>query len=609
LDPVGQENFENGLKRLTVEGSLGVQGIARAGQKQAFVDQFSAAQDKLGKLAGMPGADIDGINQQLQAYRPMALAAGLPSNVVDQQIENFSNRTWFNQAEQRAIGARENAGSLNELASDLSDPKGFYAGKLDANNRTALLRLVTNDQITLQNKTELEQQKALTKATGWMNQADGLISSGISPSPAMWQAGAALTKGTPLEADYSQALKDDQSVQQVLRLPPDQQIAFVQQKAQTLETGGGTPRDRMDFMRLQTAVNQNVQLMRNAPLQWGAQRDGTPVQPLNFSALGTPQGQQQIGQQLTDRMTTLGALQKQYGPGVQTLPLLPQEASQLTDQLDTAPAAQRVQLLASLHDAIGSDGAYQAVLRQIAPHSPVTAIVGGIVGHASAQQSPVWYNQQYAPPLGNADLILHGEDLLNPTVVKGDAAQTEAGKGSSRGFPMPPDAGFAGMRTQFSTAAGDLFQDRPQLAEAYYSVFRDAYASLAAQKGNLTGIADPTLTRQALQVALGNQVSFNGQKYTAPYGMDPSRFGALVQNAVAESAKAYGAPPDWADRIRGYQLRELGGLGSGRYMLTNGNAPLLRPGGHGPFIINVRDQYSGAGASSSWTRSGATGSW
>lgn len=591
LDEEGQQNLENGLKRITGEGAIGVAAIARAGQKQAFVDQFAAAQDKLGKLAGMPGADIDGINQQLEAYRPQALAAGIPQNVVDAQIQNFKDRNWFNQAEQRAIAARESLPQLKDLATDLSDPKGFYAGKLDADKRTALLRLVSNDQIVLQNRMEHEQDKRESKALQWMNQTNEQIASGIPLTSAEWQQGEALTKGTTQEADYGQAFKDEQTVQQVLREPVDQQVAFVQKRAQQLETQGGTLRDRADFMRLQTAVNQNVQLMQKAPLQWGAQRNGTQVQPLDFSGLNSPQGQQQIGAEVSDRMSTLAALQKQYGPTVQTLPLLPQESAELANQLDTAPAAQRVQLLASLHDAIGDDTAYSAVLRQIAPHSPVTAIVGGIVGHAAPKNTPIWYDQQFAPALGNADLILHGEQLLNPTVNKGDAAQAETGKGAGKGFPMPPDLGMAGMRTAFSAAAGDTFQGRPQLAEAYYSVFRDAYASLAAQKGNLSGVADPALERQALKVALGNQATFNGQKYSVPYGMDPSRFAGLVQNAVASAAKASGAPADWAERIRGFQLRELGGLGSGRYMLVNGNAPLVRPDGHGPFTIDLGSQY------------------
>jgi hypothetical protein len=59
--------------------------------------------------------------------------------------------------------------------------------------------------------------------------------------------------------------------------------------------------------------------------------------------------------------------------------------------------------------------------------------------------------------------------------------------------------------------------------------------------------------------------------------MDPTRFEGTVRNAVADAAKASGAPADWADRIRGYQLREVGAVGSGRYELMDGNRPFARP--------------------------------
>lgn len=591
LDPVGQENFANGVKRITDAGAIDVDGIARAGQRQAFVDQFSAAQDKLSKLAGLPGADITSINGQLASYRPQALAAGIPSNVVDQQIQNFQDRNWFNQAEQRAIAARQSPDGLQELATDLSDPKGFYADKLDADKRTVLMRTVTDNQIVLQNHLEHEQDKAQAKALTAMNQIDEQIASGVPATAQQWNQWGALTKGTPQEADYHQALQDEQTVQQVLREPVAQQFAFVQQKAQQLDSQGGTLRDRADFMRLQTAVNQNVNLMEHDPLQFGAQRNGTTIQPLNFSAIGTPQGQQQLGTELSDRMTTLSAMQKQYGATVQALPLRPEEAAELTGQLDNSAPADRVSLLQNLRSSIGDDGTYQAVLRQIAPHSPVTAIAGDMVGRASPSATPIWYNQAFAPNLSNVDLIMHGEALLNPaTRGQSEAAETQYGKGV-KGFPMPPETGLAGMRTAFSNAAGDMFQGRPQLADAYYTVFKDAYAGLAAKKGDLSAVADVNLEKQALQVALGNQAHFNGGTYSAPYGMDPSRFSGLVQNAVSSAAKAYGAPADWANRIRGYQLQEIGGLGSGRYMLTSGNAPLVRPDGQGPFIINLHDQY------------------
>ncbi|HEX5461880.1 MAG TPA: hypothetical protein VFX20_18090 [Steroidobacteraceae bacterium] len=593
LDSVGQETLANGIKRITNTGAIAVDGISRLGQRQAFVDQFSAAQDKLGKLAGMPGADIDSINGQLASYRPMALAAGIPANVVDGQIQNFKDRSWFNQAEQRAIAARESPNALKELAGDLSDPKGFYAGKLDADKRTALLRGVTNDQIVLENRLEHEQDKREAKAATAMNQVNEQIASGVPATPAQWNQWGALVNGTSQAGDYQQALKDEQTVQQVLRQPPAQQLAYVQRRAQELDSQGGTLRDRADFIRLQSAVNQNVGLMQKAPLLYGAQRNGTTVQPIDFAAMSTAQGHQQIAQELSDRMATLHAMQKQYGPSVPLRPLLPQEASGISAQLQNSTPQERTQLLFSLHDALGDDAGYQAAMRQIAPHSPVTAIAGQMIGNSAPSQSPTWFQPNFAASATDVQTILQGESLLNPVAAGKQATQgEEAGKGTMKGgMPMPPDFGAAGLRATFGRAAGDMFRDRPQLADAYYSVFKDAYAGLLAQSGNMKGLGDPTLERQALKMALGNTVDFNGNSIAVPRGMDPAAFDGYVKTAVSQAMTSAKAPADWADRIRGYGLREVGGLGSGRYELVNGNSPLVSPDGKGPLIIDMRSTF------------------
>jgi hypothetical protein len=59
---------------------------------------------------------------------------------------------------------------------------------------------------------------------------------------------------------------------------------------------------------------------------------------------------------------------------------------------------------------------------------------------------------------------------------------------------------------------------------------------------------------------------------------------------VTDAAKTAGLPQDFADRIRGYQLRELGAVGSGRYELLNGNVPIW-PNGK-PLRIDLNAQYA-----------------
>lgn len=620
LDPLGQVNLERGIKRNALGGQVAVQGIANAGRKQAFADTFDSTLNTLGKLAGMPDANIDSINSQVDAYRPMALTAGIPALVVDKAIQAFKDRNWLNQATQRSMEAKEAPDALDKLQHDLTDADGFYAGKLDTEKRNMVLRTVINDQIILQNRMEHERDKREAKAQSAIGRIDEQISSGVPATPDMWEKWQGVTQGTSFEEDFKQRLKDEDTVQNVLRMPIDQQATYVQQKEQQLDTQGGSLRDKANVLRLRTAVNQNVNLMQKAPLLFSANRNGTEVTPLDFNALNEPnpivsavaggagadtatQVQNIRGQfqdQIADRMSTLKALRTQYGSVIAPLPLLPQEAATLSNQLEGGTPQQKSRMLINLRGATNDDQAYQNMMRQILPHSPVTAIAGSMIGTSAPAATPVWFDQAFAPKIADVDRVLRGEQLLNPaTGGKAAQAEQEGGKGALKnGMPMPPDQDTReigpGLRTQFAQQAGDVFRDRPQLADPYFSVFKDAYAALLAEKGDMKGTGDPKIMKQALDIALGNMQKFNGHDVTVPAGMDPTTFTGLVRNAVAESAKQLKAPADWMDRIQGYGLKEIGALGSGHYELTNGNVPLVRPDGRATFQVDLRDQYLAA---------------
>lgn len=590
LDPIGAENFQKGLKRTAFTTGLAIDQTVRVAQQNDFKDQFAANLDKLGKLAGMPDANIEDINGRAEAFKPLAREAGLPAPFVDKTIQDFKDRNWLNDATQRSMESKDSMDGLKQLEHDLTAKDGFYAGKLDTDKRNAVLRSVINDRLILENRQLHEQDKREAKAQATLGRIDEQISSGIPATPGMWQQWEGLTKGTSVEGEFKQRIEDEGKVQEVLRQPVDQQVRYVQEQTQHLQDSGGTLRDRANLMRLQTAVQQNVNLMQKAPLLFAANRNGTEVQPLNLQGLGQQEGNDQVTAQIHDRMATLDALRKQYGSAISTTPLLPQEAGQLASQLDQGTPGQKAQLLTSLRGAFNDDNAYQAAMRQIAPHSPVTAIAGQMVGESSPASTPVWFDKNFAPDLTTPQRILAGEALLNPT--RAEKAEEEGGKGTIKtGMPMPQDGGAAGLRADFGRAAGDLFRDRPQLADAHYAVFKAAYAALLAEKGDMKGLGDSALKTQALKMSLGTTTDFNGNTVSIPSGMDPTRFESVVGSAVADAAKTMKAPADWAARIRGYQLREIGAVGSGRYELVNGNAPLVRPDGKGPFLIDLKAQY------------------
>lgn len=288
-----------------------------------------------------------------------------------------------------------------------------------------------------------------------------------------------------------------------------------------------------------------------------------------------------MGAELRSRIAAAPALSKQIGGFV---PLLSRnEASQLSQSFQSMTPQERLKTLKTLNTTIDDDRGFQEVMRQVLPGSPVTAVVGSQVSASNPHEAPVWFDQHFAQNGVDQARILQGEQLLNP--------QGSEEKGNKKPFPLPGDGGPIGLREQFAQKTGDLFRSRPELGEAYYQTFKSAYAALLAEKGDMSGNGSSTLRDQALKIALGNTITFHGQSIAVPQGMDPSRFEGLLDKAVQTRAIQAGAPDDWADKIRGYQLREIGALGSGRYELVNGNVPLARPDGKGLFQVDVRNEF------------------
>lgn len=330
-----------------------------------------------------------------------------------------------------------------------------------------------------------------------------------------------------------------------------------------------------NYETLARAADQSFKARAQDPAQFAID-SGSGWKPLDLSDPKTAMAE------LRSRANSAPTVSEQVGA---PLPLLTKpEAKQVSASLDNSPPAQRIQLLETLHQSLPDDRAYFSVLRQIAPHSPVTAIVGSKVGQPDPIHTPAWYDPKFGGNPADAERILAGDALLNPPAKNGE----EKG-GFKGGFPMPKETPGADLQSYFADQTKDLFRSRPELADAYYSTFRAAYAGLAAEKGDYEGQMNTAREKQAYQMAIGHTLDFNGQRVMVPQGMDPTRFKGLVDKAVSVAAPAYGAPADWRDKIGGYQLRELDGVGSGKYELLNGNMPIVVKGK--PFSIDLHAQY------------------
>lgn len=564
LDEVAAQNLKKGAERTVFDQGIVMNHVVQQAEANDFKGQFADNLDKLGKLAGMPGANIDDINSKAEAFRPLARKAGIPQEVVDKSIQDFKDRNWFNNATQIAMQSKNSMPDLRQLAHDLTDEDGFYAGKLDTDKRNAILRTVTNDQLILENRLERAQEKREAAGQRALLQMGTQIASGVPATPQMWDNWAHTVKGTEAEADFKQYADDEQKVQQVLRQPIDQQLKFVQDKQATLQSQGGSLRDLANLNRLKGAVEQNVKLMQTEPLIFDAQRTGVDLPPLNLTQLGDPNANAQISQQIQDRVTTLSAMRKQYGGQVPIRPLLPQEAAQLTSALNSADPKNAAAIYGALQNATGGDmDAYKGIMQQVAPDAPIKALAGMLAAkQRNLTLATHWFKPNDVAPSGDvATTMLQGEALLNPS----KAQKGEDGRPTSKLF-LPETTQ---LQSDFQDRVGDAFAGRPDAAEKAYQAVQAYYVGKAAQSGRLASgkqDIDSSIMKEAITATLGNVVNFNGNgSVLAPWGMTEADFQDKAHAALIKAQAT--VKPEFSANLLSAGLKNNG---DGTYYVTQG---------------------------------------
>lgn len=584
LDPVDRENLSRGLKRNAFEGSVVVERSAQGTRRALFKDQFNQGLDKLGKLAGMPGADIEGINAQATAFSEVGRNAGVPPADVEKAIQNFKDQNWLNHATQRAMESADDMDALNALQHDLTAKDGMYAEKLDTDKRNAVLRSVLADKAQLQNRIDHEADRREARATVAMNEIDRQIASGVPATPEMWAEWSTVVKGTSMAPEFRSRIDAEEQVQEVLRQPIDSQVKFVQDKEAKLLTGGGSLRDAANLARLKGAVTANVNLLQQAPLQFNANRTGQDVPPLDIGKIIDPNSTETAAQ-LRDRIVTLDAMRKQYGNQVPLKPLLPQEAAVLASAVDNASANQSVQLFSALRNAAGSDDAYIGIMKQIAPDSPVKSLAGLL----AAKQRSITLERNWvrsdviASSPDVAGTMLAGLDVLRPS--KNEKGQDGAPK---VGLYLPP-AAEQDLQNEFQAQVGAAFAARPDAAMNAFQAVKAYYVGKASQTGRIASgstDADSAIAKEAIAATLGEVVDYNGNgEVLAPWGMDHGSFEDRVHQAFIVEAKRRGLGADAVKQLPSLGLRNAG---DGTYYVVQGRNFIYDKKGN-PLILDVLD--------------------
>lgn len=572
LTPDLQLAYDRGLQRTVTAGQLGIDRVARTAKRADFRGQFDAALDKLGKIAGMPGADIAAVNQRAQAFAPLAKQAGLSDAAVGKALQDFYDRTWTSQATQRAIFNREDPAGLKSLETDLSSSDGFYADKLDPEKRNALLSQVMTRQQTLVDRAERAADRIDAKAQRVLGQIDRQIASAVPATPEMWTAWADSMKGASpdVRAEFDQRVAEEKEVQKVLRMPTAQQQTYLQKAEAELATAGGTVQRKENLARTRSAIEAAQKQLDETPLLFNASREGGEVEPLNLAALASPADAWEVGAQLQNRAATIDGMRKRYGSQVQMAVLLPQEVQALGEQLKQGTSRQQAEMLSQLRTATMDDKVFNAAMKQLAPEQPVVAYAGMLATRERAQVT-------LQKHMFGADEAANGRDVA-ATMLEGN--RLLQGKGDSK-FPLPPQKEF---RDQFTRDTGALFAGRPGAADVAMQAVRAFYTGQSAADGDHSAEVNSDRMKKAITASLGEVVDVNGRgEVLAPWGMGADTFEDQAEQAFTESAKAAGLPDTVVGSFSKYGLRQQS---ERTYYVTRGREFLTTKDGK-PLTITI----------------------
>lgn len=576
------EAYNGSIENSKRAGLAQVANLANKARRDDGQKQFEIAIDLAGKAAGQPGADIGAINDRLRKSEDFFIQGfGLDKSVTSKAIQNRIDNNWTNQASGRFNATHDDIAGLTALQNDLTSDSGVYADKLDAEKRNAMALKVGSRIDVLQGKADRERDKADVLANRALTQIDQQVSTGVPATMEQWTSWSEpFRDASPeLKADFQKRIQDEKEVQSVLRMPIDQQVKEVAQRQAKLASEGGDMHTINNTKRLSAAVDANVKLMTENPLQFLASREAEPVEPLDLTALGDESREGVIAAQLERRAGLVDSLRKTKGDAVQMRVLLPGEAQVLSAALAKQTPAQQVSLFGNLRRLAGTDATYKAIMQQITPDQPVQALAGMIYAEQRnqvVQGAGLSRSAKTANAGDVARLMLVGNAMLDK------AKDVKAEDGNPSPFPMPAPKKFDAA---FATAVGSAFAGRPAAYGIAVQAVRAYYVGKAAQEGNLEAdIDDTTLGEEvtkAVEAVLGAPVSVGGTDVFAPWGMQEDEFRSKLEQAWGGTSADLPAPlsHDFDD----YALQQRSG--NSYYLIAYGS--FVKGKGGNPVVLDL----------------------
>lgn len=362
---------------------------------------------------------------------------------------------------------------------------------------------------------------------------------------------------------YEQQLRTGADIAALRTMPPDKARQLIERAA---------PPANSDDPLYAGAVQRQAQLVEAYQRVRTAQTTDPMAYAIETKIGGAPMNfsdTKAMSEELVRRVGLAKTMRDTYATGQELRLLTKGEADALGTLFNGYAVSDQKNLLQILRASVSDDEAFGAVLQQIRPNSPATAVAGEMMvmnDPKRVQGFWWWQDDREYKPTDAAGIILEGERLLNPTKVD----KADAGKGST--FPMPSDNE---LRAAFTDAVGTAFGQNFDGANAAYQAFRSYYAGRAARDGDFSGEynnAAKSRVKEALMAVLPGVSNVNGKgDVFRPYGMSEDVFEATLLNKYGEFMQEQKLAGSEIDNFNAWRVVRLSG---NRYVLKAGD--LLR---------------------------------
>lgn len=494
-------------------------------------------------------------------------------------VENGTQKELTNGYNTRYLATENSMQGLESLRKEVLGDES-----LDENRKNVLVGRIQNRQYTLENRIQVLENKRLRIVERGLNEVNANTLAGYEATPEQMEPLLNAAKGTELEGEAQRAIHLANATRQFRQSPP-----LVQEQMLTqAETGLRTDPTKFDRRVVEAwrSIHENQRKdVQDSPVAF-AVRQGfiEPPQPINLIE------PEKSVVAIEQRFAIARSVANRYQAPIK--PLTAEEVTLLKTTLERSNPEQKRDYLGKLFTASGRDmQGYMAMMAQLAPDDPVTAVAGS---HAARGRGV------------SADLMLRGQQILRPG-TKAD------GKPDGGLLPMPPDTD---LRSGFDRYLRDTFAGKPEQRNAHYQASKAIYAALSSDAGDKdTKSLDSDRWEKSMELAIGVIDKHNGKRIVLPQGMDYGDFKDGVSDRVdailktsttagirlsqaktlpTDQAQAqlreivnsgsYALDPSWtASRLRDLPLENVG---DGRYMFRAGDSALVDLTGR-PIIIDM----------------------